>query len=457
MSAYSDGWQLPAADDVTDVERDRWEWIVANDRFAEVPHADGIRSGKPASVVDVAAVAGNGVRRPLVTRSVSGGVWVVDDETGQLSCVEAPTVRYSAESGTAAGWGGGAVETSPVVLSRSASRVTRSRKGRSSFKVTRRHQHRVTVGDRSATGCDWQLPEGRFTGQQLATFAEAYVRAFAWQNDIEVEPLPRLVGADDGRQLTKPGKVDLADVADVVASDIEVDVERVSWQYVIERGPDIERDGEKLPGRIVRAGWRRAAVEVERRPYLLSTSDSRMHCPGVTAQHQTLAGIDDDAAWRGHEGNGIADAYRQRRLATRIPRRIAERTQVLADIETETGQRRLIRGQLAADGSWQLVAPGVGGWWIGHTFHSDTSSKAIERAATAANVAPVRDRRAAIDGWLPLAVALGVGSVVDVDGATLARPTVERFEVRTAAGTYGGRTAAAAITKAKRALAPMPR
>jgi hypothetical protein len=410
MNAYSDGWQLPVADDVTDGELIAARWDVER--------------GTDAATI---AVAANDVRRPLHGRTVdpATGAWAIDPSTGALTLVRAPDVRYSAEQGRPGGWSEQGPETSSVVLARSRSRVTRSRKGRSSFVVTQRSTHITTTGDREASGADWTVPPGNWTGATLAQLADAFVRAHAFQSGTDLEPLPRLIGADDGRQMVKPIRVDLSGAVDVEPSDVPVPADGLA------------RIGRGEVGELT--------------PYLLRTNDGDIHA--VSWQNTTLAGIDDGADWMGHAGDGIADAHRSRQLARRIPRRIVDQTHVLADVETDKG-RRLIRGTVADDGTQSLVAPGIGGWWIGHRFVADAGSQQNRggRTGKAARSAVVADVRATVDGWLPVAVALGIGQVAEVDGATLARPTVERFTVTINGATHGGRTASAAIVKARRAL-----
>jgi hypothetical protein len=236
-----------------------------------------------------------------------------------------------------------------------------------------------------------------------------------------------MIGADTGEQLVKPVKLDRSGVVETAPSD-----------DVLVPADGLARIGRgELPDLV---------------PYSLASSDG--HMPDVSWSNYRLPGIDDDALWdRPHVEDGIADAYGMRKLPTRPPKAVLDRTVVLSDVETERG-RRVVRGD-TMNGVQRILAPGIGGtWWLGHeridNGQADTRSRADKQASKVEQAA----KRETVDGWLALAVALDVGQVKTApDGIEVARPTPQRYEVRRGGEVLGGgRTPAAATTKARRTL-----
>ena len=347
------------------------------------------------------------------------------------------TVRYveslTPAPGKPAGWSDQAPESNP--LPRRETRITRSRKGRSSYRGTSAHPVAAApVGAIDALplvtchepnhvrACRCALTRATFSEATLLADAERWVA----EHDPDGEPLPKVLGFATTRPEMLPGDRSTPGQS-TAADDFYVAPETVAYRRlrrVLGDAPMMSASGryKRSQGRRT---FTRTWVDIpddapSLRPVALCavSHDDMASALGIDAQ--SFLGWYSTSPGRANDTN-IADAYRRRTIIARrgrlgpVARKHAD-VAVLAETVDAKGRKRQLLGRRMAD-RVELVTFADTGYWLGHRFVPDGATAAkrdVERTAQAAtnvvaasraepapNVSPLRQALNAIDAMRP--------------------------------------------------------
>lgn len=348
-----------------------------------------------------------------------------------LTLYGAPAVRYVAPSGTPAGWGAQLPDQTP--LARYEARVTRSRKGRSSFVVTQRERHIRITG---SAGVD------PVTRRPIIPTRVDETALIAWADRI----------------LADPG------------------TGKVPREYRLTERPDLSGQAaqtmaQRIGGRDYRGarGWITLVPDEERADHWCDTHDyGAEHCGCTIRLHANIGTVDNGGAADGTEerlpwiARTSIDARATKCPACNIARRFHGHTYEPTEVERvskRTGATRTvtvcghINGRTGkacggsershgteCDGTVRTVRDGVevvevvaydgsGSGWVGHrrVSHAQTgrnrpqTTRAARQAVRVAAQAAAERRSELTATVLPMVAAMAVGTATTVGTAIVTR------------------------------------